>query len=116
MGPLSNYPDWSIELVKAVDKDLNLNSIGSAPCGRVVHNMESKGWFLHPSDAFLLGSFITQEDVCQYQGTAKQLLSNQYEMKLGILDRKVDKRVLNAQQLMLKNFITNDVTNKTSKF
>ena len=111
-----NFPDWTIDLVKAVDKDLHMNSIISASCNHVVHNMESKGWFLHPSDAFLLGSFIAQEDICKYQGIAHEILGDNYNVKLGILDRRMDRRVLNAQQLMSTEFVTNHVINGTSKF
>ena len=111
-----DYPQWTIDLVKTVDTDFKLNSVGASPCGTLLHHADSKGWFLHPSDALLLGSYITQEDVCKYQGMGPKMLSPEYPLNLAILDRREDRRILNIHQIMDHDFVINSGNNDTSKF
>lgn len=102
--------------MKTVDADLNINSVGASPCNTQKYSTESKGWFLHPSDALLLGSYITQEDICQYQGSGPDMLSSSYNPKLAILDRRVDRKVINIEELAEKEFVVSKETQRTSRF
>jgi hypothetical protein len=93
-----NYPLWIKELVHLVDDKLNIATISSRPCFPTI-TAESKGWFLHPSDALLLGSYLLNEDVCKYRGLGNKMLARTYQMKLGMLDRRVDRRILNFKAI-----------------
>ena len=93
-----SYPLWIKELVRAVDGQLNIKTVTSRACYGTI-NAESKGWFLHPSDALLLGSYLANEDVCKYKGAGRDMLSDSYELQLGILDRRLDRRLLNHKTI-----------------
>eukprot|EP01038_Epipyxis_sp_PR26KG_P010948 gene10948-14700_t len=88
--------EWISDLISSVDDDLGIKTIKSSSC----ELLSSKNylpnnqfeilterffhWFLHPSDALLLGSSILNQDPCEWKGKARHLLDST-QLKLTVI-------------------------------
>ena len=97
---------WIRDLVNTVDKAFNTKTILCSTCNQTIDAVSLPkhfgGWFLYPTDAFLLGSLILNEDPCMYKNSYKNKVNTNNTVKhhdnglsLGILNRKNDRQVLN---------------------
>jgi Glycosyltransferase 61 len=143
----SSSHSWIKDIVMAVDGFLGVRTIRSSTCdqneGNNLHRhydsadtgsvneeysevsikLMVDGWFLHASDAMVLGSIILKENPCRYQGLLKKRLFSQKdssmnrlgdvgnsngditalrneEITVGLLDRNTDRKLLNAKEII----------------
>lgn len=143
----SSSHSWIKDIVRAVNGFLGVQTIRSSLCdqneGDSLHShindtdtssfneeylqlstrLMVDGWFLHPSDAMVLGSIILKENPCRYQGLLKKRLFSQTNnsvtglgdigssdgditslrnemITVGLLDRSTDRKLLNAKDIM----------------
>jgi hypothetical protein len=59
---------------------------------------DSSGWFLHPSDAFIVGSVILGDSFCKYRGSAKKLLTS--NTSLAVINRRDNRQILGVVPLL----------------
>lgn len=112
---------WIEDLVSTANTYLGHSTIRSDGCDDSAATLlpgELNYWFLHPSDALLLGSLVLGEDPCKLRGSHSRPPRKEIVLTVGFLRRGRDRRIINAQQLLAQKilFTASDGANVIVKF